>query len=564
MHRLLFSLLGLFLASATIAEDHAPIANTVFANAIKIYSESQSQDEAAQKTAAIEILRLFELIVTAYPDSIPGRRIASGERVGPIDLPRLRALAGVDVQAIETASEPEEMTSETPMDASDPVEWFQRVLHSGTPEGGFAHGSYPSVGQRTHPGIDLISACGQNVTAPWDATIERVIKAGDADFPSIGNAVILRHSGRWNPPVYSTYFFLGSTPEVREGDLAKGEIIGQTGPLHTPSTCGVHFELRNFGTEQGPIHTLWHNVLGVGDWTMDAEFTDNWRDPKAWLTRLNQIENGVNIEPLLLAQNDWVSVYQPGLAGHFNNGKRYFLRSPGDQDLTFNSGLHVRRVFGGVSIRTRILTRRFNRQATQSVVQPADRLAFSLRVSLYNSDNPSEPVLENILPTAERFSNGQFRGSDDSIELFLPTEDLIKGDFIRLELVARDGRSFLLGQDINLLPDEAAKPAHSTSALKEYAQMLIELVESCPAIEVPSEQFEAFAVQVGPEREYKRGRVFVEVPNSSTSQAEIGAILTALSSATALDRCLKRNTVAPMGLRLDWVNFDLVLGRSEL
>lgn len=562
MVRLLFLIFAIFFANALWAQDNTSNANVVFAKAMQIYTESQKQGEAAKKAAAIEVLRLFDLIVTAYPDSIPGKRIKSdgGERVGPIDLVALRALAGETAKtdnpspAQVTVAEPKS----PPPEQAEPKEWYQRVLPSGVPYGGFGHGDYPSVGQRTHPGIDLVSACGLDVTAPWNATVERVIKAGDADFPRTGNAVILRHSGRWDPAVFSAYFFLGATPAVREGDVTKGQTIGQTGPLHDPAICGVHFEVRNFGTEKGPIQSLWHNVLGVGDWGEDAEFKESWREPVAWLKLLAAISRNKGLMPELLVQKDWVSVYRPGMLGLFNKPLRIVLSGHhATQGLQFSGYLRAERVLGGIAISTNYVGVKLNKAATISQVKTGESLSSSLRASIYSFDKPDEPLFQVSAPSGIRFENGLLKVPKNSTLVVVPQDELIQGDFIRVDYITEDGRSFLLGQDISL---NVALDEDDTEQVLALAEHLADTVRSCvkwDQDESASITFALFAASDNRLKISRRGWV----DYNGLSRFRVSAV--SKDVIKQIDKCKDLRLLGMSTQQIDWFPLEMVLGGAK-
>ncbi len=447
------------------AQDNNANANVVFARAVQIYTDSQSLDEAGKKEAAKEVLRLFDLILAAYPESIPGQRIKAGNQVGPIDMTALRALAGVPAPA----ESPAPALAEAPETEAAPevLEWYQRVLPSGTPEGGFGHGQFPSVGQRTHPGTDLIAACDVNITAPVDASVVRAIKAGDPAFVQTGNALVLR-SG----PSYLAYFFLGAAPMVSEGDVEAGQVIGTTGPLHESATCGAHFEVRRFDGADSPILPLWHNVLAVGDWRDDPAFKTGWRDPKTWLSRLDRQSNAA---PLLLAERNGISVYFPRFLGQFNRPTRLFSRNSDErQGLDLDRAVVLSRTLRDM-LRLDIvyLYGRINPRATENIIAPNDRLSFRFRVKLLKRDAPEEATILRTVLVNARLANGTFNRLTRPASIMIAEERLKAGDALRFELVGNDGRVFPLGEDISLepldpeeadLPDMVEKAAAYTAA----------------------------------------------------------------------------------------------------
>lgn len=471
MRLIIVIFLGLALARGAEAQEGESTANAVFSNAVSIYVENSNKDEPARKEAAVEVLRLFDLIVSAYPDSIPGQRIMAGGQIGPIDLDALRELAGVDTgKTVETTKDStavadnDETVEPELQPEKPPLKWHQRVLPTEIFQRGHEHGQFPSIGQRTHPGIDIISACNQDVTAPWGGKVELVIKAGNANFPKTGNAVVLRHNERLNQAVFTAYFFLGAAPMIDGFEVEKGQVIGKTGRLHGTDECGVHFEVRNFDTSRGPIYPLWHDVLGVGDWGDDPDFLKSWREPVAWLELLTTIETGKGRRPELLAQKEWVSVYRPGILGQFNKLRRDDLIVPKvPQGLRFFGSRWTKRVSGGISISAETIRAKPNGLATDSPVKAGENLEFTLRASIFSLEMPGAPLFQLAVPSGVRFKNDTLIKPKLRAELVLPADELTRGDFIRVEYVTEDGRTFLLGQDIAL--NATLDDANTESAL---------------------------------------------------------------------------------------------------
>lgn len=324
------------------AEDASSPANAVFAEAVRVYIDSQSKDEATQNAAAQDVLRLFDLIVTGYPDSLPAQRIKAGGKVGPIDLDALKTLAGVEAEpaapdvvtvapsasasqdgvaaksseAVKDASLLDSVLSQIP--GKDPIRmvpWFRTVVTGSSPEGAYSHGQFPSEGPRTHPGLDLVSACGTAVVSPWEGTVEWVVKAGSPDFPQLGNAVFVKYpltpsdqSAGEGTDIHAAYLGLGTSPAAAVGDIVKqGQLLGVTGQLHDVGACGVHFEMRNFPATESGVFPLWHGALAVGDWRQDEDFLANWHDPDLWAPWFDGLHYPDEEDGVRIAGHEWVS-----------------------------------------------------------------------------------------------------------------------------------------------------------------------------------------------------------------------------------------------------------------
>jgi murein DD-endopeptidase MepM/ murein hydrolase activator NlpD len=66
------------------------------------------------------------------------------------------------------------------------------ALVPGSQLGQYRHGTYPSSGNRTHAGVDIVAPCGTPVLAPEAGTIvDRIPSRSDPDFPSLGYMAIV-------------------------------------------------------------------------------------------------------------------------------------------------------------------------------------------------------------------------------------------------------------------------------------------------------------------------------------------------------------------------------------
>jgi murein DD-endopeptidase MepM/ murein hydrolase activator NlpD len=559
--------LGLALVWGAEAQEQGgeSTANAVFSDAVSVFVESRNKDEPARKEAAIEVLRLFDLIVTAYPDSIPGQRILAGGQIGPIDLDALRELAGVETgetaeavaNTTEVAGSNKTVVPELPPE-KPPLQWHQRVLPTEMFQRGYEHGQFPSVGQRTHPGIDIISACDQDVTAPWDGKVELVVKAGHVDFPKTGNAIVLRHDKPWAPAVYSAYFFLGAAPVIDGFEVKKGQIIGKTGRLHGTEECGVHFEVRNSDASRGPIYPLWHDVLGIGDWGEDPDFLKSWREPVAWLEQLTTIETGKGRRPELLAQKEWVSIYRPGILGQFNKPQYRRLYSHNvSQGLLFTGNLRAARKLGGIEISTTHINAKINKAATVNLVKTGEYLSFKLRASIYSLNRPDTPLFQLAIPSGVQFKNNKLLNPKLTAVLVLPEDELIQGDFIRVEYVTEDGRSFLLGQDMAL--NATLDDANTESALA-IAEKLAKAAAHCIKWDQGKGASITYALLAASGNRLKiEGSGWVSYKGLSSFRVE------AVSKEVVrqIKECKGFRMVGRSGQDIDWFPLEMVLGGAS-
>lgn len=590
--RLLTALIFFTCGSHIYAQDSSSRANVVFVDALRIYNESLEEDEAAQIEAAVEVLRLFDLIVTAYPESIPAKRIVADGQVGPINIDELRRMGGMPTafeaalgsieSLIEDALTGDRLSGDgEPMPLHRPddyaegavesgrelveaLEWYQRVVPSGSLEGGFSHGQFPSVGQRTHPGVDIIAACGQDVTAPWQGEVAAVVKAGDPAFATLGNVVILRHVSPWVRPVYSGYFNLASTPLVADGIVAQGEKLGVTGGVHGLEACGVHFEISAASAEEisNPLDLFnfahWPNALGVGDWHEDADFESFWTEPEAWLTRLKWIEEEGYRAPQLLAQDEWVSIYLPGLLGQFNQTKRHYLRGSREQGLRLTSIVDLVRVPLGLQITLTHQAGIQNPDATEAVVLPEESLAFTLRASVYVDEADDQPIAITQVALSATFSDRKYNWNSEPNELLILTDDVLASNFIRLELVSDKGIVFSLGQDIEL----AAEPQvlNDSEALIEQAEALASKLKSCLRWNRSNGTTITFAAIEGVEGILGVGNVTL-VASQNVPQSSVD-LITAQFTRRSLAALCRSQAISPLRGSFEWPPIEIVFGKE--
>lgn len=173
--------------------------------------------------------------------------------------------------------------------------------------GSYTHGKYPSWGNRTHLGVDVVESPTDSVREPVHAmaagyVVNVVSSSSDSNFGSLGYAVILRHNGagRNGRTVYSLHLHLESAPSVRVGDsVTRGQRIGSMGMTGAANgSRHTHFEVRyfstryfaDFGNIYGPIGCDLRNAGSPPESTdgdsCDAAdyraFVDNWENPQTY------------------------------------------------------------------------------------------------------------------------------------------------------------------------------------------------------------------------------------------------------------------------------------------
>ena len=153
--------------------------------------------------------------------------------------------------------------------------------------GPFRHGTYPSLGDKTHAGVDILAPCGSEIYAFADGQLIDVIDDANTDnFDSLGYMVIVQHSPHTltERDSYTLYLHMEAPPPVGRDDHVTGgkTVIGKVGKTGTANNiCHTHFEIRYFA----PRFSDWHNIYGPGDQRQSKYFKSNWEDPVAWFEK---------------------------------------------------------------------------------------------------------------------------------------------------------------------------------------------------------------------------------------------------------------------------------------
>ncbi len=158
------------------------------------------------------------------------------------------------------------------------------IVPGGRP-GEYRHGTYPSRGNRTHAGVDIVAPCGTPIRALEEGRIvDRIRSRSDPDFRSLGYMAIVEHptwiTGR---VFYSLYLHLQSPPEPGER-VARGDALGRVGATGRATGCHLHLEVRYF---RGRVSPRWNHIYGPGDQRDSPYFQENWDDPLELIARLS-------------------------------------------------------------------------------------------------------------------------------------------------------------------------------------------------------------------------------------------------------------------------------------
>lgn len=153
----------------------------------------------------------------------------------------------------------------------------------------YRHGQYPSEGNNTHPGIDIVADCGSPIYAFADGEVMELIKdEKDPHFKFLGYMVIVKHLEPINgKDTYSLYLHMKEPPTVSKRPIKAGGVIGKVGNTGNAKGCHLHFELRHFPdrflNDKGWNYPL--NIYGKGDQRNEKRFLENWEDPEVYFSK---------------------------------------------------------------------------------------------------------------------------------------------------------------------------------------------------------------------------------------------------------------------------------------
>lgn len=145
--------------------------------------------------------------------------------------------------------------------------------------GEYIHGTFPSLGKRTHVGVDLVAPCGREIYAFASGLVsDLIVQSDDDDFDELGYMVLLEHPPSFlGKPFYTIYLHMAEPPKVIPGqDVIGGQtILGLVGKTGGIDSCQTHFEVRYFSKRL----SKWKQVYGKRDKRSSDYFKENWADP---------------------------------------------------------------------------------------------------------------------------------------------------------------------------------------------------------------------------------------------------------------------------------------------
>jgi murein DD-endopeptidase MepM/ murein hydrolase activator NlpD len=222
-------------------------------------------------------LQRFFLATGGSPRGTVRRHGEPSTNLGDVTLATLWRPVGAAIATSRAA------TAGTPADEAASV---SRVVPGGR-LGVYRHGTYPSRGDRTHVGVDIVAPCGTLVRAPKAGTIiDQIRSPSDPDFESLGYMVIVEHPASLTGRVfYTLYLHLQSAP-VRTEHVVQGAELGRVGETGRATGCHLHLEVRYF---RDRVSALWQNIYGPGDQRHSRHFHENWEEPVTFLARLEHV-----------------------------------------------------------------------------------------------------------------------------------------------------------------------------------------------------------------------------------------------------------------------------------
>jgi len=161
--------------------------------------------------------------------------------------------------------------------------WNSVVSTGNAKLGSYTHLKFPSWGQRTHFGVDILANSGTQIHAMAGGIVQDVINSvSDTNFNSLGYMVIIKHPrlGRNNGDLYSIYLHMRDAPKVNKGNLVyAGDVIGLIGATGAANgTPHTHFEIRYFSSR----FSNYNNIYAPTDVRLDAYAKSNWENPESF------------------------------------------------------------------------------------------------------------------------------------------------------------------------------------------------------------------------------------------------------------------------------------------
>ena len=151
----------------------------------------------------------------------------------------------------------------------------------------------------THPGVDLVAACGSSVYALEDGVVvDTIADSRDPDFPFLGYMVRLKHPATPTGlplgeiqlvETETVYLHMQDPPSVQVGSVVlEHSPVGKVGRTGAAWGCHTHFEVRHFPGRYmtDPSWNSPLNIYGKGDQTSGKLFKEKWSNPVPLLSQL--------------------------------------------------------------------------------------------------------------------------------------------------------------------------------------------------------------------------------------------------------------------------------------
>ncbi|WP_068317000.1 M23 family metallopeptidase [Aliiruegeria sabulilitoris] len=470
--------------SPAFAQDEGAEANLLFAETVRLHAAASDLEGDARRDVLRAVLEQLQRIGEDYPTSIPGKRIAADEALGAIDIAAIRkelestASASDKDTSNEPMATPRKQTAANPSSSTkghfdqtvpweknapagprpskdtatnlDLEQWHRTVVPNGFAGVGFGHGEFPSIGQRTHPGVDIVGDCGLDVVAPYPGTVTRTVKAGDADYELVGNAVLIDHGKVEGVDTWTFFSNLSDTPFVEGGAIALGTVIGQTGESRHATGCHLHFEVRNFTGRGGVVHPEWNRMLAYGDWSTDSVFLSGWTDPEGWL-------KARAVERAMIASGGAEFVSK---LAYYAQPRNFAFRGKEDQGLDMRMKLSAHWAPDGLHVSIDSFIASFVPKAKINPIGKNDVFTTEFLITASKKCDGCSALHSERVPSGMTFENGRLSRLKAPVRFIVGNEMLRDADQIGVTLVGGWKTVFLFSDALELAAPWEVAPLH--------------------------------------------------------------------------------------------------------
>ncbi len=364
------------------------------------------------------------------PDGAGAEAVAKTDPASPQEPPALKveeiSHGHYDQTLPWVPSEPAD-AAPAPIAAAHPAprEWYRSIVPEGFVGTGFGHGDFPSIGQRTHAGVDIVGECGLDVVVPYPGTVTRIIKAENPEFAITGNAVLIDHGKVEDIDTWTFYANLAQAPTVEGGAIAAGAVIGQIGKSRHAPGCHLDFEVRNFAGRLGVLHPEWNQMNAYGDWRDDSVFLTGWTAPEEW-GKARAFERA-------MAEAGGLEFAQK--LGYYAKPRSFALRGDPNQGLNMRMKLSAHWEPDGLHVTVHSFVAAFMQDATINPIGENDSFTTEFFVFSQKDCDDCEPIQTMRVPSGMNFENGRLSRLPEPVHFVVSNEMLQEADKIGVTIV---------------------------------------------------------------------------------------------------------------------------------